>query len=55
MLVVPYKHKENTMAEIGSKIPDFKAKTNDSSEVSLSQYAGKWVVISAYPLAFTGG
>jgi len=43
------------MAEIGSKIPDFKLKANDGNEVSLSQYARKWVVVSAYPLAFTGG
>ena len=43
------------MAEIGSTVPDFKLKTQDSSEVSLSQYRSKWVVISAYPLAFTGG
>ncbi|MBM3345459.1 MAG: redoxin domain-containing protein [Betaproteobacteria bacterium] len=47
--------KENSMAAIGSKIPDFKLKANDASDVSLGQYAGKWVVISAYPLAFTGG
>ena len=44
------------MAEVGSTAAEFKLKGHDGSEVSLSQYRGsKWVVISAYPLAFTGG
>jgi peroxiredoxin len=44
------------MAEIGKAIPDFKLKSHDGSEVSLAQYRdSKWVVVSAYPLAFTGG
>ena len=44
------------MAEVGKAAEDFKLKAHDGSEVSLSQYRGlKWVVISAYPLAFTGG
>ena len=44
------------MAEIGKPAPEFKLKSHDGSEVSLSQYRGaKWVVISAYPFAFTGG
>ena len=43
------------MAEIGKPAPEFKLKAHDGTEVSLSQYRGKWVIISAYPLAFTGG
>jgi len=44
------------MAEVGKAAPEFKLKGHDGSEISLSQYRGsKWVVISAYPFAFTGG
>lgn len=43
------------MAEIGTTAQDFKLKGHDGSEVSLSQYRGKWVVISSFPFAFTGG
>ena len=44
------------MAEVGTTAAEFKLKAHDGSEVSLSQYRGsKWVVISAFPLAFTGG
>lgn len=44
------------MAEVGKAVPEFKLKAHDGSEISLGQYHGsKWVVISAYPLAFTGG
>ena len=44
------------MAEVGKAAPEFKLKAHDGSEVSLAQYRGsKWVVISSYPLAFTGG
>ncbi len=44
------------MAEVGKAAPEFKLKSHDGSEVSLSQYRdSKWVVVSAYPFAFTGG
>ena len=44
------------MAEVGKAAAEFKLKAHDGSEISLSQYRGsKWVVISAFPLAFTGG
>lgn len=44
------------MAQVGKEAQEFKLKAHDGSEVSLSQYRGsKWVVISAFPLAFTGG
>ena len=47
---------EKTMAQVGSKVADFKLKAHDGSEVSPSQFSGtKWLVISAYPFAFTGG
>ena len=44
------------MAEVGKACPEFKLKGHDGSEVSMSQFQGeKWVIISAYPSAFTGG
>lgn len=44
------------MADIGSKAPEFALKSHDGKTVSSADYRGsKWVVISAYPLAFTGG
>jgi glutaredoxin-dependent peroxiredoxin len=39
---------------IGSKAPDFKLFSSDKAEVSLSDYAGKNVVVLFFPLAFTG-
>jgi len=44
------------MADVGKPAPEVKLKAHDGSEVSLAQYKGsKWVVVSAYPFAFTGG
>ncbi|MBM3535434.1 MAG: redoxin domain-containing protein [Alphaproteobacteria bacterium] len=44
------------MADIGKPAPDFKLKSHDGKEVASSDFRGsKWVVISAYPFAFTGG
>lgn len=44
------------MAEVGKAAPEFKLKAHDGSEVSLAQFRGsKWVVVSAFPFAFTGG
>lgn len=44
------------MAEVGKPVPDIKLRTHDNAEITLSQYRGlKWVVISAFPAAFTGG
>ncbi len=44
------------MADVGSKAPDFKLKAHDGQTISSSDYRGaKWLVISAYPFAFTGG
>ena len=44
------------MADVGTKAPDFQLKSHDGRTVSLSEFRGaKWVVISAYPFAFTGG
>lgn len=38
----------------GDKAPDFKLYNSDKQEVSLSDYAGKNVVVLFFPLAFTG-
>ena len=43
------------MSDMRSKLQAFKLKAHDGSEISLSQYRGKWVVSSAFPFAFTGG
>ncbi len=46
------------MSLVGKKAPDFKmgvvnGKGNEFSEVSLSDYQGKWLVLFFYPLDFT--
>ncbi len=40
--------------QIGDKAPNFTLKASDKSDVSLSSYAGKNVVVLFFPLAFTG-
>jgi len=40
--------------QIGSTAPSFTLKASDKSDVSLSDYAGKNVVVLFFPLAFTG-
>lgn len=40
--------------EIGKKAPDFKLYDTDRKERSLSEFAGKKVVLAFYPGAFTG-
>lgn len=40
--------------QIGDKAPDFTLKASDKSDVTLSSYAGKNVVVLFFPLAFTG-
>ena len=46
---------DTRMMEAGTAAPDFKLKSHDGEEISLSQYRGKWVVLHSFPLAFTGG
>ncbi|MBI1779100.1 MAG: redoxin domain-containing protein [Proteobacteria bacterium] len=44
------------MAEVGNTAPEFKLKSHDGRTVSVGEFRDtKWLVISAYPLAFTGG
>ena len=41
---------------VGDQAPDFTVKDGTGKgEISLSDFAGKPVVLSFYPLAFTGG
>lgn len=40
--------------QLGDKAPDFKLKSTELKEVSLSDFAGKKVVLHFFPLAFTG-
>ena len=37
------------MLEVGTKAPDFTLKNQEGQEVSLSQFAGKRVVLYFYP------
>lgn len=39
---------------VGSKAPDFTLVTTDLSEVSLSDYAGQWVLLNVFPSIDTG-
>src|SRR5207248_9911921 len=39
----------------GTPAPDFSLTTGDSSQVSLKDYRGKWVVLYFYPKDFTSG
>ena len=40
--------------QVGDKAPDFKLNSSELKEVSLSDFAGKKVVLHFFPLAFTG-
>lgn len=42
------------MLQIGDKAPDFTLRASDKSQVKLSDFHGKNVVILFYPAAFTG-
>ena len=43
------------MVKLGNKAPDFTASDHTGKEVSLSDFAGKTVVLWFYPRASTGG
>ncbi len=43
------------MLEVGTKAPDFTLPDQDGNDVSLSDYAGKKVVLWFYPKASTPG
>ena len=44
------------MLDVGKKAPDFKLKSQDNEEFTLSSFNGeKWVIIHTFPFAFTGG
>ncbi len=48
--------KEQTMIQVGRKVPDFKAAGYHKGafvEVQLSDYLGKWVLLCFYPGDFT--
>lgn len=40
--------------QVGDKAPDFKLFNSELKEISLSDFAGKKVVVHFFPLAFTG-
>ena len=41
--------------EIGTKAPDFTAKTDRNTQLTLSDFKGKWVVLYFYPKDNTPG
>ena len=43
------------MPEVGDEAPGFTLVSNEGTEVSLSDYAGQWVVLYFYPKDFTNG
>lgn len=43
------------MIKVGQKAPEFKLKDQSQNEVSLSDYAGNWVVLFFYPKDLTPG
>ncbi len=44
------------MVEVGQPAPDFTLSGSTGEQVSLGQFRGqKYVVLSIYPMAFTGG
>ena len=43
-----------SMVNVGDKAPDFTLKNASKQAVSLSDYAGKTVILAFYPGAFTG-
>ena len=43
------------MLNAGDKAPDFKLMDQDEKEVSLKDYAGKWLVLYFYPKDNTPG
>ncbi|MBL8149900.1 MAG: peroxiredoxin [Blastocatellia bacterium] len=45
----------SSMPEVGQTAPDFSLKSNESSNVSLKDFRGKWIVLYFYPKDFTSG
>ncbi len=43
------------MIEVGEKAPEFTLPNQDGKEVSLAEYAGKWLVLYFYPKDNTSG
>lgn len=43
------------MLDVGDAVPSFSARTTDGREVSLGDFAGKYLVLYFYPKAFTPG
>jgi peroxiredoxin len=44
------------MVDVGQPAPDFTLRAHEGDPVTLSQFKGdKYVVLSIYPAAFTGG
>ena len=43
------------MLAVGTNAPEFKLRSQENEEVSLSSFKGKWVVLHVFTFAFTGG
>jgi peroxiredoxin Q/BCP len=45
----------DSLPEVGQLAPDFRLTSNESAQVSLNDFRGKWVVLYFYPKDFTSG
>ena len=53
--LVPKFLSSRSMPPAGSSAPDFSLTSQDGSQIQLSDYRGKWVVLYFYPKDFTSG
>jgi len=50
-----YNFEVNEMLKVGDKAPEFRAKTDEGKDVSLSDFRGKRVLLFFFPKANTSG
>ena len=55
LLVTAFASVSPDQPAVGAMAPDFSLTTNESKQVSLKDYRGKWVVLYFYPKDFTSG
>ncbi len=55
LLLFPGCSQASSVPQVGTKAPEFTLPSQDGSQVSLSQYKGKWVVLYFYPKDMTSG
>ena len=53
LLLIPGCSKASSVPRVGTNAPEFTLPSQDGSNVSLSQFRGKWVVLYFYPMDMT--